>query len=75
MAPSVTRQEHHLDLLKRAEKKLVGRVAPGRAHTLPTRIFKAADVVNAGAADNPENRLGHENPKKRGLPGLLAYKL
>ena len=60
MAAAMARQEHHVHAMEGAGEKLVGGLAPGALHRLPVGIFQAGDLIDAGTADDAENRFGHE---------------
>ena len=57
----------------RAEKKIVGGLAPRRLDALPAGILKPADVVNAGAPNDAENRFGHKISNPSGKVSQQRY--
>ena len=73
MAAAMARQEHHVHAVKGAGEKLVGGLAPGAFDRLPAGVFQAGNLIDAGAADDAENRFGHDNGRSR-CRGALQHK-
>jgi len=56
---TVARQEHDLVSPARPDAQHVRRFAPGRPDALLAHVLDAGQVVDAGAADDAEDRLAH----------------
>ena len=59
VTPPVTRQEGHRHPVERTRQNGVRRRAPGGLDAGPFRALKPVDVIDAGAADHGNFRLGH----------------
>jgi hypothetical protein len=56
MAATVARQKYHLGALEPADQQGIRGVTPGGFDFLPNGIREALDIIQAGAADNANNR-------------------
>src|SRR5579871_2426037 len=59
MAAAVAWQKHQIDAFERTEEERIGRLAPGGFHVFPASALEARNVIDAAAAEDSENGLGH----------------
>ena len=75
MAAAVARQEGDSDAVEAPEEQFVRGLPPGRLDRDPLRLLQRVDLVQAGAADDPDRPFAHRRSLGSVAPGAQGFAL